>query len=176
MEFDGIMLRRTWLAAACTGGAWLLAGCAATAPPDTPAAPPPAPTLSLAQELAALGFQTTDDGWEFSLHGKLLFGSDSDTLDSETLATAEKLGRQLARLGVTRVRVEGHTDNTGSASYNQQLSLRRAQAVVRAMVGAGLDEAGIRAVGMGMAAPITGNSTPEQRLQNRRVAIVVPAQ
>ncbi|HVR48845.1 MAG TPA: OmpA family protein [Pseudorhodoferax sp.] len=175
MELNGIMLRRAWLTTACAGSAWLLAGCAAPAAPP-PAAPAPAPAPTLAQQLKALGFQTTDDGWEFSLHGKLLFGNDSDALDAETLATAEKLGRQLARLEVTRVRVEGHTDNTGSAAYNQQLSLRRAQAVVRAMVTAGMDEAGIRAVGMGMAAPITGNSSPEQRQQNRRVAIVVPAQ
>lgn len=173
MELYGNTLRRAWLAAACAGGAWMLAGCAA--PAAAPPAAEPAPS-KLGQELTALGFQSTDDGWEFSLHGKLLFGSDSDALDTETLASAEKLGRQLARLGVTRVRVEGHTDSTGGTSYNQQLSLRRAQAVVRAMAGAGMDETDIRAVGLGMAAPITGNTTPGQRQQNRRVAIVVPAQ
>ncbi|WP_326541339.1 OmpA family protein [Pseudorhodoferax sp.] len=174
MQMDRNTPRRAWLAAAWAISAWALAGCAAPpAPPPAPAAPP---VDDRAQQLKALGFRSTPDGWEFSLNGKLLFESDSDTLDAETQATAERLGRQLAKLEVTRVRVEGHTDSTGSQAYNQALSLRRAQAVARAMAAAGLGGADIRAVGLGKEAPLNDNRTPEQRQQNRRVAVVLPAQ
>lgn len=173
MQLDRITHRRAWLATAWTTSAWWLTACVAP-PAPAPVAPPPAE--SRAQQLAAMGFRSTDEGWEFSLNGKLLFDSDSDALDPETQATAERLGRQLGQLGVTRVRVEGHTDSVGSPAYNQQLSLRRAQAVARTMAAAGLQHAQLHAVGLGKAAPLNDNRTSEQRQQNRRVAVVLPAQ
>jgi outer membrane protein OmpA-like peptidoglycan-associated protein len=105
----------------------------------------------------------------------MLFDSDSDMLDPEGEAIAQRLGQQLAQLEITRVRIEGHTDSTGSEAYNLALSLRRAQAVQRAMVAAGLQDADIQALGLGKTAPVNDNRTPEQRQQNRRVAIVLPA-
>jgi outer membrane protein OmpA-like peptidoglycan-associated protein len=171
MEVHRIVPRRAWLLGAAGGCAWLLAACAA--PPAPPPAEPPAPGRDA--QLRALGFRPTDEGWELSITGRLLFDTDADTLDPESQATAERLGRQLAQLEVTRVRVEGHTDSTGSHAYNQALSLRRARAVMRAMVVAGLRDADIQAIGLGKAAPVNDNRTPEQRQQNRRVAIVLPA-
>ncbi|MGC4003697.1 MAG: OmpA family protein [Pirellulales bacterium] len=166
MELHRMASRRAWLLGAASGSAWLLAACAA---------PSPAPAPSREEELRALGFRPTDEGWELSIAGRMLFDSDSDVLDPEGRAIAERLGRQLAQLEITRVRVEGHADSTGSQAYNVALSLRRAQAVQRAMVAAGLPDTGIQAFGLGKAAPVNDNRTPEQRQQNRRVAIVLPA-
>ncbi|KQP21694.1 OmpA family protein [Pseudorhodoferax sp. Leaf267] len=161
--------RRAALGIALAGTAWLLGACAAK-----PAAPPAPHTR--AQALQALGFRPTDAGWEFSLNGKLLFDTDSDQLDAESQTTADRLGRELAFLQIDTIRIEGHTDNTGSAAYNQALSLRRALAVTKALVDAGLRGAKIDVQGLGKAHPVAGNDTPERRLQNRRVSVIVPAQ
>ncbi|CAN7351360.1 OmpA family protein [Pseudorhodoferax sp. LjRoot39] len=169
MELHWMASRRACLLGAAWGSAWLLAACAA--PPA-----PPAPAPSRDAQLQALGFRPTDEGWELSIAGRMLFDSDSDMLDTEGQAIAERLGRQLTQLEITRVRIEGHADSTGSQAYNLALSLRRAQAVQRAMVAAGLRGAEIQTLGLGKAAPVNDNRTPEQRQQNRRVAIVLPAQ
>lgn len=138
------------------------------------AAPPPVDAR--AQALQAMGFRATQAGWEFSLTGKLLFDTDSDQLDAQSQSTADRLGRELGILGVEQVRVEGHTDNVGSAAYNQGLSLRRAQVVANALVKAGLHDAKVDVQGLGKAHPVSDNSNPETRLQNRRVSVIVPAQ
>lgn len=136
----------------------------------------PSPVDPRAQAMQSMGFRATDAGWEFSLTGKLLFDTDSDALDAQSRSTANRLGRELGMLGVEQVRVEGHTDNLGSAHYNHALSLRRAQAVASAMAKAGLHEAEIEVQGLGASHPVSDNATPERRLQNRRVSVIVPAQ
>lgn len=164
--------RRACLAGAFAAATVLATGCAAPKPA-------PAPTLSpqelRARQLQSIGFVRSSQGWEFSLEGRLLFEHDSDALDPETQTIAARLGQQLAQLGVQRMRVEGHTDNVGSDAYNQALSLRRALAVARAMMDAGL-AAEIEVVGMGKSAPVADNRDPGMRRQNRRVAVVIPAQ
>lgn len=167
MYADTMILRRQGLALTLAAAS-LLVACAAPPPADLA-------TVNRDHQLRALGFMRTEAGWELSLNGKLLFESDSDTLDPDSQATADRLGRSLAQLELRTIRIEGHTDSVGSAAYNQALSMRRAQAVARAMVLAGL-RSQIDIVGLGKAAPVTDNRTPEQRLQNRRVAIIVPAQ
>ncbi|MFT3719117.1 OmpA family protein [Pseudorhodoferax sp.] len=176
MQAHPTRLRRQCLATALAGTAWLLAACA-TRPLPAPPAPPAAENEATRrdQALRALGFQPIEDGWEFTLNGRLLFGTDADGLDAEALATAERLGHALAQLGVEHVRVEGHSDSLGSHAYNQALSLRRAQTVARVLEDAGL-RARIEVVGLGKTAPISDNRTPQQRQQNRRVAVVVPSQ
>jgi outer membrane protein OmpA-like peptidoglycan-associated protein len=163
--------RRTWLRGALSiMGIALLAACATPPPPPAPQREP------LAVALRRVGFVPTPEGWEFSLSGKLLFSHDSAGLDGEYLTVAETIGRELAILGIRTVRVEGHTDNTGSDDYNLMLSRRRAEAVKRAMVAAGLHEASIEVHGLGRSVQLLPNRTPDERMQNRRVAVIVPAQ
>jgi len=69
--------------------------------------------------------------------------------------------------------VIGHTDNTGAAAYNQDLSQRRAQAVSSVLVNAGVAPVRVRAIGRGEDQPIASNLTPEGRQQNRRVEIII---
>lgn len=164
--------RRACLGAACAAAAILATGCAAPKPAP---APGPSPEELRARQLQSIGFVRSPQGWEFSLEGRLLFEHDSDALDPDSQATATRLGQQLALLGVQRMRVEGHTDNVGSEAYNQALSLRRALAVARAMMEAGL-AAEIEVVGMGKSAPVTRNTDADARRQNRRVAVVIPLQ
>jgi outer membrane protein OmpA-like peptidoglycan-associated protein len=152
----------------------LLAACQAPPP-----APDPAATVATKEQreavLLRLGFKRTDDGWEFSFPGKLLFDTASDSLDADNQLAAEKIARGLQQLGIDSVRIEGHTDNVGPVPFNQALSLKRAEAVARALAAAGLPAARMRVSGLGKDNPVADNGTPEGRLQNRRVAVIVPS-
>jgi OmpA-OmpF porin, OOP family len=70
---------------------------------------------------------------------------------------------------LAKVRVEGHTDNTGKAAYNKQLSNRRAASVVKWLVAYGIDKKRLSSTGLGLERPIDSNATDEGRAQNRRV-------
>jgi OOP family OmpA-OmpF porin len=69
--------------------------------------------------------------------------------------------------------IEGHTDAIGSASYNMELSRRRAQAVVDYLVSKGVDKSNLQVVPYGESEPIATNKTQEGRAMNRRVEIKV---
>ncbi len=67
----------------------------------------------------------------------------------------------------------GHTDNTGTAAYNQDLSQRRASSVASVLRDSGVPGARIAAYGRGEDQPVASNLTPEGRAQNRRVEIII---
>jgi len=145
----------------------LLAGC------QTPPAQPPAPPI--ATGLEKIGFVRAPDGWELNLGMKLLFAVDDDAVPESGRAALVDVAQTLARLGVERVRIEGHSDKVGTESYNQALSLRRAEAVAREFVLAGWSDAALERRGFGALKPVASNATAEGRAQNRRVALIVPA-
>ncbi|RKH71539.1 OmpA family protein [Corallococcus interemptor] len=70
---------------------------------------------------------------------------------------------------IEKVRVEGHTDNTGKASYNLELSQKRAEAVVEYLVGKGVQRERLVAQGFGPTQPIADNAKADGRAKNRRV-------
>lgn len=72
-----------------------------------------------------------------------------------------------------RLAIEGYTDSTGTAEFNQTLSEKRAGAVRDFLVTQGLDASTLSAQGFGMNNPVADNSTAQGRQQNRRVEIVV---
>jgi len=72
-------------------------------------------------------------------------------------------------------RLEGHTDNTGDAAANKQLSDARARSVRDAMVAGGIAAARLDAVGFGQERPIASNDTDAGRAKNRRTELVVTA-
>ena len=74
------------------------------------------------------------------------------------------------------VLVVGHTDTSGDASYNQKLSLRRAESVADYLVASGLDADKLRVIGRGSKEPMVSNDTLEGRKQNRRVDIAAVAE
>jgi len=74
---------------------------------------------------------------------------------------------------VIDINVVGYTDSVGTEEYNQELSVRRANAVKEFMVSEGIDPGIIDVKGMGEAEPVASNSTAEGRAQNRRVEISV---
>ena len=71
-----------------------------------------------------------------------------------------------------RFEVQGHTDNQGSDKINDPLSQERAEAVVKALEGMGVDPFNLRAVGKGSHEPVADNGTEDGRAKNRRVVFV----
>nr|BFE91677.1 OmpA family protein [Pseudomonas brassicacearum subsp. brassicacearum] len=121
------------------------------------------------------GFELTDDGWAFGLSGKVLFGSDVENLNPASTEIVERIGKALLGAGIQRVRVDGHTDASGSQAYNEQLSMRRAASVSKVLTAVGMREENVQLRGLGSSKPVASNDTASGRTENRRVAIVVIA-
>jgi outer membrane protein OmpA-like peptidoglycan-associated protein len=103
----------------------------------------------------------------------ILFDIDSAAIRASLQSDLRALARNLQQYPNTTVDVIGHTDNTGSASYNQDLSARRAQAVAGVLLEEGVAPARVRAFGRGETEPVATNLTPEGRQQNRRVEVII---
>jgi outer membrane protein OmpA-like peptidoglycan-associated protein len=103
----------------------------------------------------------------------LLFDTDSATLRSALVSDIQAVAGSLLRYPNSTIEVIGHTDNTGSAAYNQDLSQRRAVSVLNVLLNAGVPGGRLAAIGRGEDQPIATNLTPEGRAQNRRVEIII---
>ncbi|KJS22872.1 OmpA family protein [Stutzerimonas chloritidismutans] len=105
--------------------------------------------------------------------GDVLFDLDKAELKPAGMRGIQKLAEFLNENPERKVVVEGYTDSTGSDSYNQQLSERRAQSVRRALTHAGVDPQRIQAVGYGEQYPVASNDSPSSRAMNRRVEVTI---
>ena len=85
----------------------------------------------------------------------------------------DQLGYSITQYPNTIVRVEGHTDSTGSASLNQRLSENRASSVANYLMQRGVPSNRIEAAGYGFSRPVADNNTEYGRAQNRRVEILL---
>lgn len=98
------------------------------------------------------------------------------TNSAELQATHQTELDQLVELlapGTERIRITGHTDATGAAALNLELSERRAAAVKDYLVARGIDAARLVTAGRGAAEPVASNDTEEGRALNRRTEITV---
>jgi outer membrane protein OmpA-like peptidoglycan-associated protein len=103
----------------------------------------------------------------------ILFDVDSAAIRASLQSDIRAVARNLQAYPNTTVDVIGHTDNTGSAGYNQDLSSRRAQAVAGVLLEQGVSPSRVRAYGRGEDAPVASNLTPEGRQLNRRVEVII---
>lgn len=112
---------------------------------------------------------TTGDR-SFTTRG-IQFDFDSDRLRGESTPTLDEIRRTMESNEDLTLVIEGHTDDAGEDDYNQDLSERRAEAVVEYLVANGIDEGRLSAVGAGESQPVADNETESGRRQNRRVVI-----
>ena len=105
------------------------------------------------------------------LSSEATFDINSASIRSGFRESLSKVADIVGEYDRTVVHVIGHTDSTGTESYNQQLSERRAEAVTRHLVGDGVERSRTRASGRGELEPVASNSTSVGRSRNRRVEI-----
>ncbi|HPF72331.1 MAG: OmpA family protein [Rhodanobacteraceae bacterium] len=105
--------------------------------------------------------------------GDVLFETDKAVLKPGAMHNLDKLVAALSEHPDTTVAIEGHTDSTGSDSYNMDLSRRRAESVVSYLVGQGIDRSRLSAKGLGEGYPVASNDTSAGRQQNRRVEMII---
>jgi OmpA-OmpF porin, OOP family len=99
------------------------------------------------------------------------FDTGDATIQSDSEDTLKHILDLLQRNPELELRVEGHTDNQGTAAGNQALSEKRAQAIVAWLVGQGIPESRLSAKGLGQSKPVADNSTEEGQAKNRRVEL-----
>jgi len=129
----------------------------------------------LKEQLQGTGVQVQREGDNLRLimPGNITFQTDSYNLRSDFYPVLNSVGTVLAKYADTTLRVTGHTDSTGSRSYNQTLSERRAGSVADYLVTREVGRSRMLVQGMGPDQPIADNGSDAGRAQNRRVELYV---
>lgn len=122
------------------------------------------------QDLLVLKMQPLVKGSTFVLNN-IYFDLDKSELLPQSTDELNVLLEVLKNEPELSATIIGHTDNQGSQSYNEKLSLARAQAVVSYLTSLGISESRLSAVGKGMNQPIDTNETEEGRAKNRRTEV-----
>ncbi|MFP4561555.1 MAG: OmpA family protein [Thiohalorhabdus sp.] len=129
----------------------------------------------LRQELEGTGVGVTREGDQLVLNmpGNVTFEHDSSSLNAEFFDVLGSVAKVLEEYEKTVIHVAGFTDSTGSESYNQRLSERRAEAVASYLRGQGILEERLVTRGYGESHFVASNDTAEGRAQNRRVELTL---
>ncbi len=118
-------------------------------------------------------FDWDDLGKAFSR--PILFDFDKAEVKPNSFNVLDEIADKLLSLPRVRLEIQGHTDNIGGIDYNQDLSERRAKAVLEALVKRGVESFRLRFRGFGASKPIATNETEEGRAKNRRTQFVIIA-
>jgi outer membrane protein OmpA-like peptidoglycan-associated protein len=129
----------------------------------------------LLAELEGTGVSVTRVGDNITLNmpGNITFATNSADLNASFFQVLNSVGLVVNEFNQTVIEVAGHTDNTGSDTYNQQLSERRAGAVAAYLSTRSVRADRVITVGEGEGRPIASNDTEAGRQQNRRVELTL---
>jgi outer membrane protein OmpA-like peptidoglycan-associated protein len=129
----------------------------------------------LRAELQGTGVSVVRDGDHITLNmpGNVTFATDSSDLNPAFFDVLKSVGKVVKEFDQTVVEVAGHTDSTGTESYNQSLSERRAGTVAQYLNARGVANVRMITIGMGEAMPIADNSSTDGRQANRRVELTL---
>ncbi|MGP4843864.1 OmpA family protein [Marinobacter sp. 1Y8] len=133
----------------------------------------------LRQQLEGTGVRVVRNGNQIDLimPGNITFDVNKSTIKSSFTGVLNSVSLVLKEFDDTTINIEGHTDSSGSASYNQLLSEQRAGSVRDFLLNQGIQSSRTRAAGYGERNPIASNDTASGREQNRRVELnLVPIQ
>jgi len=128
----------------------------------------------LEQNIPGAKVMRVGEGIAVMLDSGLLFEFDSAVIKGDARTNLDALAASLAKYTQSDLMIVGHTDATGTDSYNQGLSRRRAGAAGSYLRSQGVTRT-IRAIGRGESEPIADNETEERRQQNRRVEVAIYA-
>ena len=107
----------------------------------------------------------------YDLYG-IHFDFDKAVIQPDSYALLDDIATELKNFPKWRLSITGHTDSTGDAAYNEELSMNRANAIKQALADRGIDAARLETLGMGEKQPIASNDMPEGQALNRRVELV----
>ena len=129
----------------------------------------------LRRDLAGTGVDVVRQGDNITLNmpGNITFAFDSSNLQSQFYPTLNNVANTLNEYNQTVIEVAGHTDSVGAASYNQTLSVERAQSVANYLSSRGVMQQRMIVTGAGETRPIASNDTEAGRAQKRRVEITI---
>lgn len=119
--------------------------------------------------------RTDEDELKVTVRNEILFDFDSAALRGSSRDELREMADVFDRYGDTTIVVAGHTDSTGSASYNKRLSERRASAVSNYLRDLGVRGSRLDSIGYGESRPKASNDTASGRQRNRRVELYVRA-
>jgi len=129
----------------------------------------------LREQLQGTGVQVAREGDNIRLimPGNITFETDAYNLRPDFYPVLNSVATVLAKYADTAIRVSGHTDNTGSRQYNQNLSEKRADSVAEYLAAQGVARQRMVVQGQAFDQPIADNATAAGRAQNRRVEIYI---
>ncbi len=127
----------------------------------------------LAMDIDGARVERVGEGIAVTFDSGLLFAYDSDAITGAARDNLSSLAASLKKYPKTEVLIVGHTDATGTDSYNQSLSDRRARASKNYLVAQGVASNRINVSGRGEAEPIDDNQSADGRSQNRRVEVAI---
>ena len=106
-----------------------------------------------------------------NIASKIFFETNKDILKVASLAQLDELVGILKRYEAAKLLIEGHADSQGTDEYNLTLSQKRTEAVKNYLMGKGIMESRLTAIGYGESRPIADNNTAAGRAKNRRVEL-----
>ena len=129
----------------------------------------------LRRQMKDSGVTVTRKGDDIILNmpGNVTFRTDSAELNTQFYKVLDGVALVAQKYDKTIIEVAGHTDNTGSAGYNRELSQRRANSVAQYLTGKGVIQARVMTAAGGEEYPIANNATEQGRQANRRVEITL---
>lgn len=132
---------------------------------------PPSLGAAVAAPAKAPQIVTTARGPSLTIDD-VLFDFEESSLRLEAESTVEKAAAYLKSNPERSALVEGHTDHSGDAEYNQDLSVARSESLKDALMSFGINENRIKTKGLGESNPVADNGTFEGRQANRRVEVI----
>ena len=127
----------------------------------------------LQQSIPGATIQRVGEGITVTFASGLLYDVNSDQVRPEAATNLRSLAASLGKFPNTDLLIVGHTDATGTATYNQALSQRRAASAADYLAAQGVTMSRLRTSGRGEMEPIATNDTEEGKLLNRRVEIAI---
>lgn len=126
-------------------------------------------------EVPGAKVERVGEGIVVEFNNKILFGFDQSVLSSAAKTSLDDLVTILNKYPDTDIEIQGHTDDTGTDTYNQGLSERRAKSVADYLRAKGISSARLTIKGFGESAPKYANDSEDGRANNRRVEFLITA-
>jgi len=126
------------------------------------------------EQIPGATVERVGEGIQVTFASGLLFDYDSDVIKGDARDNLDQLANNLAKYGDSELMIVGHADATGSETYNQDLSERRAASARHYLASQGVTRP-IRTLGRGELEPVASNETEAGRAKNRRIEIAIYA-